>query len=108
MEETFKCFLIGYVSAGHTVDREAIDELANLTDEFINWLDPHYCFTENATSTYLEFLDENMSDTNKHFFGNMLFDKCRYVDNLEKWIKHLIKRKVSKGFVGIDYEDKDD
>ena len=93
MEETFKSFLIGYVSAGHTVDREAMDELINLTDQFINWLDPHYCFTENATTTYLEFLEENMSDANKHFFC-LVFDKCRYVDFLEKWIKHLIAHGV--------------
>ena len=89
MEETFKSFLIGYVSAGHTVDREAMDELINLTDQFINWLDPHYCFTENATTTYLEFLEENMSDANKHFFC-LVFDKCRYVDFLEKQIKRCI------------------
>ena len=92
MEETFKRFLIGYVSAGHTVDQDVIDELSNLTDEFINWLDPHYCFTENATSAYIEFLDENLSESNRHWFP-LRFDKCRYVDMLEKWIKHLIENK---------------
>ena len=93
METTFKRFLIGYVSAGHTLDDEAEDELNNLTDQFINWLDPHYLFTENATSTYIEFLDENMSEANKHFF-KFKFNKCRYVDFLEKWIKHLIAHGV--------------
>ena len=93
MEETFKRFLTGYVSARHTVDREAMDELINLTDQFINWLDPQYCFTENAVSTYIEFLDDNMSEANKHFFP-LRFDKCRYVDFLEKWIRHLIAHGV--------------
>ena len=90
MEETFKRFLIGYVVAGHTLDDEAEDELNNLTNDFINWLDPRFCFTENAVSTYIEFLDERLSDENRHWFP-IRFDKDRYVDLLEKWIRHLVK-----------------
>ena len=90
MEKTFKRFLIGYVSAGHTLDDEAEDELNNLTNDFINGLDPRFCFTENAVSTYIEFLDERLSDENRHWFP-IRFDKDRYVDLLEKWIRHLVK-----------------
>ena len=90
MEDKFKRFLVGYVSAGHTLDDSAQEELENLAYEFVNWLDPHYLFTENAISTFIEFLDERLSDENKHWFP-LRFDKCRYVEHLEKWIRRLLK-----------------
>ena len=92
MEETFHDFLFGYVAAGHTMDTDANDELNRLTKEFINWLDPGYIFTETATETYIEFLDEKMSETNRHFFV-FRFDRDRYVRHLENWIRHLINDK---------------
>ena len=90
METTFKRFLIGYIAAGRTYDDSAMEELENLTNEFINWMDPHYCFTSNATSAYCEFLYERMSEENKHWFP-LRFDKDRYVNLLEKWIRHLLE-----------------
>lgn len=89
MEEQYSDFLITYVSAGHTMTLEADNELDHLTEQFINWLDPLYCFTENALETYIEFLDEKMSETNRHFFV-FRYDKYRYIQHLENWIKHLI------------------
>ena len=91
MEETFHDFLFGYVAAGYTMDLDADDELNRLTKRFINWLDPRYIFTETAVETYVEFLDEKMSETNRHFFG-FRFDKDRYVRLLEDWIRHLINK----------------
>ena len=90
MEDSFKKFLIGYVSAGHTVDDSVMEELNALTNEFINWLDPNYLFTENAIGAYIEFLKERLSDENRHWFP-LRFDKHRYIDCLVNWIKYLLK-----------------
>ena len=92
MEDQFSDFLDTYVSAGHTVTLEADDELDHLTEQFINWLDPCYVFTETATETYIEFLDEKMSETNRHFFV-FRFDRDRYIRHLENWIRQLINDK---------------
>ena len=89
MANIFKNFLIGYVSAGHTVDDDVMEELNTLTNEFINNLYSCYFFTEQGTGAYIEFLDERLSEKNRHWFP-LRFDKSRYVKHLEKWIKHLI------------------
>ena len=88
--DAFKRFLVGYVSAGHTLDDSAQEELENIAYEFVNWLDSNYLFTEQGTRVYIEFLDERLSDENRHWFP-LRFDKDRYIRHLEKWIRHLVK-----------------
>ena len=88
--DAFGDFLIGYVIAGHTVDDDVMEELNILTNEFISSIDSYYLFTENATGAYIEFLDERLSNENRHWFP-LRFDKSRYVNHLEKWIRRLLK-----------------
>ena len=88
--DAFSDFLIGYVTAGHTVDDEVMKELNSLTNEFINNIYSDYFFTENATGAYIEFLDERLTDENRHWFP-LRFDESRYVKHLEQWIRSLLK-----------------
>ena len=89
MEETFKRFLIGYVSAGHTVDDSVLEELDRLTDEYIKGFYSDYqYFTEDSVRFYLEVLEWNLSDDNKHWFP-LRYDRQRYVNCLVNWIKKL-------------------
>ena len=90
MEQSFKDFLISYVVSGHTVDDDVMNELNRLTDEFIDIIDPYYFFTKNATGAYIDYLDDRLSDENRHWFP-LRFDKSRYHGLLEKWIKWLLK-----------------
>ena len=88
--DAFNDFLIGYVTAGHTVDDDVMEELNKLTDEFINAIYSDYLFTENATGAYIEFLDQRLTDKNRHWFP-LRFDMDRYVNHLEKWIRYRLK-----------------
>ena len=88
--DAFEDFLIGYVVAGHTVDDNVMEELNKLTDEFIKHLYSDYLFTEIGISAYIEFLDERLTDDNRHWFP-LRFDKDRYIDHLEKWIRYRLK-----------------
>ena len=86
MEKTFKRFLVGYVAAGHTVTEEAMKELNTISKEFVKTLKPDYLFTSNA----VEMFEESISEENKGFFVYE-FDKCRYTQYLENWIRYLIE-----------------
>ena len=92
MKETFRQFLVGYVSAGHTVDESIMDELRTLSDEFVQSIYPGYYFTSNATDLFIEFLNERLSDENRHWFP-LRFNEERYIDMLENWIKYIINDK---------------
>ena len=97
MEETFKRFLIGYVSAGHTLTDEAQDELEFLANEYVDSIERQFCFTSNATDLFLYYLREFMSEANQNLF-NLSFDEKRYITHLEGWIKRL----ASIGYYGFD------
>ena len=90
MKGTFNWFLITYLSKGHTLTIPAIQELNELTNEFLDELSSESYFTTNAVLDYLEFLNDSMSEGNKHFF-NFEFDKWRYIEILEDWIRTLIE-----------------
>ena len=90
MEKTFKRFLVGYVAAGHTTTEEAMKELNTISKEFVKTLKPDYLFTSNAVEMFEEVLEESISEENKGFFGYK-FDKWRYIQLLEDWIRHLIE-----------------
>ena len=89
--DAFNDFLIDYVVIGHTVNESVMEKLIKITDEFINnCIYSEYFFTENATIAYIEFLDERLCDEDKHWFP-LRFDKDRYVEHLEKWIRGRLK-----------------
>ena len=94
MEETFRQFLVDYVSSKQTVNQEAMDDLNRITDEYINGgystLDRNKFFTKYELKFYLEVLDMNLQDDNKHFFW-LSYDKQRYIECLIDMIKLLIK-----------------
>ena len=93
MEEAFKDFLIGYVVAGHTVDDNVMNEMNELTNQFVDSLYAEYYFTSDATELFIDFLEENLSEENKHWFP-LRYDKYRYIRTLEGWIKHLIESSI--------------
>ena len=90
MKGTFNWFLIAYISEGHKLTVSAIQELNDLTNEFLYELKPESCFTTETVIDYLEFLNDSMSETNQHLF-NFKFDKHRYIEFLESWIRTLIE-----------------
>ena len=88
MEDTFKRFLVGYVSAGHTLDDSAQEELEDLADKFVKSVYPQYIFTSNATDLFVHDLRQEMSIDNQSFF-KLSFNESRYVKHLEDWIRYL-------------------
>ena len=97
LKEKFKQFLIGYVSAGHTVTIEAMDELERLTDDFLNERDTDVYFRDIVVEAYCEEMNEKLSDENKHFFGSY-YDETRYIQHLENYIRRLIKKNFQRKF----------
>ena len=94
MEDYYFQFLTGYVSAGHTVTREAMNDLNNITNEFISIvysdLNRDCFFTIDELKYYLEVLEWTLQDENKHYF-HLCFDKQRYIECLIDLIRMLIK-----------------
>ena len=86
MKDAFKTFLIGYISAGHTLDDDAQNEINDLTNQFVDGIFPDYCFTSTAVKFYVEYLDENLSEETKSFVP-VRFNERRYIKTLESWIK---------------------
>ena len=68
MLKSFEGFLLSYASHGCTVDIPSGNELNTLTEEYINQMDPFFCFQSFAVEDYLDYLKNHMTDTNKHFF----------------------------------------
>ena len=97
LEEKFKQFLIGYVSAGHTYTDEAMDELERLTDDFLNERDTDAYFRDIVVKAYCEEMNEKLSDENKHF-SHCYYNKTRYIQHLEGYIKHIIKKNFQRHF----------
>ena len=93
MEDLFCNFLINFVSAGHTVDAPAINELDDLTHRFLFNLNPECFFGTPAVQTYLDYLDEHMSDLNRHLFC-FRFNKWRYIFYLENYLRQLISNQL--------------
>ena len=91
IENKFKQFLIGYVSAGHTVTSEAMEELERLTDDFIDNTYPDYYFRDITVENYCEEMNEKLSDNNKHYF-HCYYNETRYIKQLEDYIKHIIDK----------------
>ena len=88
--QAFIDFLITYVVSGHTVDEDVMEELNKLTDEFVNNIYSCYFFTENAVGAYIEYLNERLTDENRHWFP-LRFNKDRYAEHLEKYIRWRLK-----------------
>ena len=111
MDNVFKCFLIGYVSAGHTVDKCAMDELFDLASDFVKNIHPSYYFTSYAVELFIDYIQTNMSQTNRHFFV-FQFNESRYVEHLEnllkRWINEDIKNNVIPDIYKFDVEEDDD
>ena len=72
MEDYYFQFLIGYVSAGHTGTNKAMNDLHNITNEYISgvYSNPNCYdfFTTDELKFYLEVLEWNLQDENKHYF----------------------------------------
>ena len=94
IKDTFMNFLKCYISAGHTFDDDSLEELSKLTNEFIEKLHPDFYFTTFGICSYIAYLDDNMSETNRHFF-KLWFNENRYVDFLGKWIKKILSENLT-------------
>ena len=105
INECFKDFLIGYVSAGHTTTSKAMKELNELTEKFVNNLPEHYCFKIDFVKLYCEHMLEIMSEENKGFF-HFYFEKRRYYDMIVEFLFDIIKEKEIK--YGEYYETNSD
>ena len=85
MIDRYYQFLINYVSSKQTVNQEAMDDLNRITDEYLDGVystpDKNKFFTKQELNYYLEVLNMNLQDSNKHFFI-LGFDKQRYIDCL--------------------------
>ena len=88
MKEAFKTFLIGYLTSGHTVDDNVMKELNDFTNEFVSILPKQHYFTSDAVEVYIDDLDLNLSEENRHWFP-LKFDERRYIKTLESWIQKL-------------------
>ena len=90
MKERYADFLISYVSTGMTVNHEAMNDLYNITNEYLNdvysTLDRDKFFTKNELKNYLEILQWNLQDWNIHYFC-LRYDKQRYINCLIDTIK---------------------
>ena len=90
MKERYADFLINYVSTGLTVNHEAMNDLYNITNEYLNdvysTLDRDKFFTKNELKNYLEILQWNLQDWNIHYFC-LRYDKQRYINCLIDMIK---------------------
>lgn len=89
-QEAFKTFLIGFITSGHTVDDNVMEELTNFTDEFVSFIPKQFYFTSDAVEAYIDDLDYNISEENRHWFP-LKFNERRYIKTLESWIKDLIQ-----------------
>ena len=89
MKEAFKTFLIGYLTAGHTVDDDVMEELNHFTDWFVSVIHEKHFFTSEAVEIYIEDLDQAISEKNRHWFP-LEFNERRYIKTLESWIKNLV------------------
>lgn len=90
MKNSFEDFLAAYASDGCTVTIPSGEELNTLTTDYINQMDPFFCFTSFGVEDYLDYLKAHLTDTNKHFFV-LGFDEQRYTRFLEIWIQGLFE-----------------
>jgi len=90
MLKSFEDFLRSYASHGCTVNITAVEELDTLTTDYINQMDPFFCFTSFGVEDYLDYLKAHLTDTNKNFFV-LGFDEQRYTRFLEIWIQSLFE-----------------
>ena len=89
MTNYFKQFLIGYVSAGHTISDEAHEEIKKLTTNFINIIDKENYYREIALHQYFEYLKEHMSDENIGFF-HLYFNENRYKNIMSSYLRKYL------------------
>ena len=114
MTDCYYQFLIDYVSSKQTVNQDAMDNLNKITNEYLNsvysTLDHNKFFTKHELKWYLEVLDMNLQDENKHFF-NLCYDKHWYNECLIDMIKRLSVRLMAYAYVkflnSIEDEDED-
>ena len=94
MEDYNSQFLMMYVSTKQTVSDEAMDDLCRITKEYEDGVystpDRDKFFTKDDLIFYLEVLQWNLQDENKHFFC-LQYDKQRYNECLIDMIRMLIK-----------------
>ena len=90
IKELFKHFVFGYIADGHTQTIEAEAELKRLIAEWVDSLNPKDCFTFFAMYDVLDYVEHNITDKNKGFYGYELND-YRYACQLEKCIRYIIK-----------------
>ena len=93
VKELFKRFVFGYISSGHTQTEESEEELKRLIVEFINTIDDEDCFTYPALCDIIAYVEHNISDENKGFY-HYWANKHSYRDQLEKFIRYIINRRL--------------
>ena len=84
---------MNYATSKQTVSDEALDDICRIIKEYENGvysiLDPNKFFTKDDLKYYLEVLQWNLQDDNKHFFW-LSYDKQRYIECLIDMIKSFI------------------
>ena len=93
---------MNYTTSKQTVSEEAMDDLCRITKEYQNGVyslfDTDEFFTKNDLKFYLEVLQTNLQDENKHFFC-LQYDKQRYIECLIDTIKSLIVQLMGHKYV---------
>ena len=87
LQELWKQFLHGYISAGNTVWEESEEEVKRLTDEFVKDFNDEDCFNSAFIYDYVDYIENNLSDDYKRLY-TLYFDLHRYTYQLKKYIRH--------------------
>ena len=91
IKELFKKFVFAYIAAGHTQTDESEAELKQLIDGFVDTIhDDEDCFNSITLTDIIYYVEDHITDENKGFYRFYL-NNNRYMDTLEKFIKHIIK-----------------
>ena len=93
---------MSYVSSKNTVSEKAMDDLCRITKEYEHGVystpNSDKFFTKHELKFYLEVLDMNLQDKDKHFFF-LGFDKQRYNECLIQMIRTLIVQLMAHKYV---------
>ena len=103
MDNVFRCFLFGYVAAGHTVDASASNDLMDLASQYVKDLHPSYYFSAYAVEEFIAYLQYHMSQSIRHFFV-LAYDDVRYIEHLEELIKRWIGEDIRNNTIPDIYK----
>ena len=93
IKKQFGKFLIGFILKGHTTTDEALEEIEELTDKYLQTVPDHLYFDDDMVRDYIDFMKQNISEENIGF-PHLYFQTRRYIDLLQNYVKHYIKKYI--------------